>query len=368
MILGLILSFTPEGTGLYNVLFALVTGAVASFFVTFIVELSGNYRHNKLGWYELEDYYHVVSEFEVHKNIRMGRSSYQRAEKLAKADAGVLDDPDYEDIRSEIDKEYEKDVIHATWVELPEFAPILMDTLENKKEFLSDREIEVLGRIKSDYEEIRTSVKEILTHPYLFNALNHPEEDVLKSVFPQNIINDMPAWTQKHIASEMSLKTMDDLTDKVLADSFLRDEYLKDYDISQHGLDSYNSDTDEEESIEFEEMTDAEMQAAIDEQAEYEASLTEDEFRAEKEEQDRILLEEERPFVSWFISGRCKSISDEMNDLEKVVLKKPFYSIHLSMEKEWDRKTDRELMRDEGFKISYDIEMEHIKRNRNNNE
>lgn len=46
-ILGLIMSITEEGSIPYNIVFALITGAVASFFVAIIVELSSNYRHNK---------------------------------------------------------------------------------------------------------------------------------------------------------------------------------------------------------------------------------------------------------------------------------------------------------------------------------
>ena len=40
------MSVTEEGSVLYNIAFALITGAVASFFVAIIVELSSNYRHN----------------------------------------------------------------------------------------------------------------------------------------------------------------------------------------------------------------------------------------------------------------------------------------------------------------------------------
>ena len=360
VILGVILSFTKEGTGVYNVLFALVTGAVASFFVTFIVELSGNYRHNKIALQELGDYYHTVAEFEGRKNIHKGRSSHQRAEKLAKMDAGVLDDPEFEDIRSEINKEYHKDDIQATWAELPELIPILLDTLQNKKEFLSDQEIEILESIGMDYDNIRTSVKEILSQPYLYNSLNHPDIDILKSVYPQNIIDDMPDWTKKCIASEMSLKVMDDFTDQVLSDNFLRNESLKDYDISQHGLESYNT----EQSDRFEDdITDAELQEAIDEQLEHEASLTEEEFKAEKEYENQRITEEERPFASWFISKMCKSISEEMLALEQIVIHKPFYGLNLSLEKKWSRTPDRKMMNEPGFNMYYNLETKNIEKN-----
>jgi hypothetical protein len=39
---------------LYDVCFALITGVTASFFVTVVVELTGNYKSNKLAWQELQ--------------------------------------------------------------------------------------------------------------------------------------------------------------------------------------------------------------------------------------------------------------------------------------------------------------------------
>ena len=45
-ILGVAMTITQEGTGFYNIVFALTTGAVASFFVSFVVELkASSVRH-----------------------------------------------------------------------------------------------------------------------------------------------------------------------------------------------------------------------------------------------------------------------------------------------------------------------------------
>ena len=81
IILGVAMTITPEGTGFYNIVFALTTGAVASFFVSFVVELSNNYRHNKLAWYELKEYYSTVMDYESHKQVMMKLTPHQRAEK-----------------------------------------------------------------------------------------------------------------------------------------------------------------------------------------------------------------------------------------------------------------------------------------------
>lgn len=83
VILGIAMAFTPQDSGSYNMVYALTTGAIASFFVTFIVEMSNNYRHNKLAWYELQDYYSAVMKYESYKQIMMQQTPHQRAEKKA---------------------------------------------------------------------------------------------------------------------------------------------------------------------------------------------------------------------------------------------------------------------------------------------
>lgn len=76
--------FLPDNFAYDELLFALVTGATASFFVTLVVELSGNYKSNKLAWYELQSYYEIVIEYESMKHILMKQSPHQRAERMRK--------------------------------------------------------------------------------------------------------------------------------------------------------------------------------------------------------------------------------------------------------------------------------------------
>lgn len=47
-ILGIMMLAVPQESDWYNIIFALTTGFAGSFFVTFVVELTTNYRHNKL--------------------------------------------------------------------------------------------------------------------------------------------------------------------------------------------------------------------------------------------------------------------------------------------------------------------------------
>ena len=49
----------------------------------------------------------------------------------------------------------------------------------------------------------------------------------------------------------------------------------------------------------------------------------EEEFKALHEEQGRILIEENKPFVSWHISRCCSDMAESINTLERAMLKQP---------------------------------------------
>ena len=242
-VLGVVMSFIPHDSNWYNLVFALTTGATGSFFVSFIVELANNYRHNKLAWHELQDYYSIVTDYESTKQVLMQHYPSQRAEKRAHdefAAAGGMEELDEED--------QPKDLIQATWEQIPKIIPVLKKTLDEKKEFLSDGEIIELKNIMADFSEIRSELKTlIMLSPLLHNVLNHPDEEILSNYYSKNVLADMPEWIRNHISSSESQASMERLIDAILADDFLLTYFMKDYDISQHGLDSYQSPFDEED-------------------------------------------------------------------------------------------------------------------------
>lgn len=53
----------------------------------------------------------------------------------------------------------------------------------------------------------------------------------------------------------------------------------------------------------------------------------EETFRAQKEEFDKQIELEERPFMSWLLSKNCQNISESIDILEKSILKKPYYGM-----------------------------------------
>ena len=315
-ILGVAMTITPEGTGFYNSVFALTTGAVASFFVSFVVELSNNYRHNKLAWYELKEYYSTVMDYESHKQVMMKLTPHQRAEKKAHEEfvaAGGIEEID----------EYDqpKDIIQITWERLPNMMPVFKQTLNDKKQFLSDIEIDELESVISEYKQIQSFIyKRILMSPMYYDALNHPDENYLASIYPNDILKNMPAWIKKYMSSTESQKAIDRYVEAILSDFTLLSQYMENYEISQKGIDAYKDELDkveaevEPEDIDYEDVDFSEPE-------------DEETFRGQNEIIDQQMEREERPFTSWAISESCQKIGKSIDVLEQSIMKKPYYGM-----------------------------------------
>lgn len=315
-ILGVVMTITPEGTGFYNIVFALTTGAVASFFVSFVVELSNNYRHNKLAWYELKEYYSTVMDYESHKQVMMKLTPHQRAEKKAHEEfvaAGGIEETD----------EYDqpKDIIQITWERLPNMMPVFKQTLNDKKQFLSDIEIDELESIISEYKQIQSFVyKRILMFPMYYDALNHPDENYLASIYPNDILKNMPTWIRKYLSSTESPKACERYVEAIFSDFTLLSQYMENYEISQKGIDAYKDELDkveaevEPEDIDYEDVDFSEPE-------------DEETFRRQNEIIDQQMEREERPFISWVISESCQKIGKSIDVLEQSIMKKPYYGM-----------------------------------------
>ena len=330
LLLGWLMTRTVDGSGLYNVLFALITGATASFLVSIVVEMSSNYRHNLLAWQELQQYYSAVSQYESMKQVLLGNTAHQMAEKKARED--FLDDSG---MLEEYDDLGESDLIQATWKQLPEIIPIMTETLERKKAFLSGDEIDELRDLVRNYKEIRYMVNSRIRRNLLYDTLNHPDEKFLVGIYPQNIIDNLPDWIKWSIASNESQKAIDAVTDAIMQDAFMLSRYMEDYDISQHAIDSYESKTDEE-------LPESDVEDDLDEEDE-EEEIAEDEamFRARVEAMNEQMEVEDCPFVSWNISTSCSKIAHCIDELEKSIMKKPYVGWHIKMikksaDKPWD--------------------------------
>ena len=315
-ILGVVMVLTPEGTGFYNIVFALTTGAVASFFVSFVVELSNNYRHNKLAWYELKEYYSTVMDYESHKQVMMKLTPHQRAEKKAHEEfvaAGGIEEID----------EYDqpKDIIQITWERLPNMMSVFKQTLNDKKQFLSDIEIDELESVISEYKQIQSFIyRRILMSPMYYDALNHPDENYLASIYPNDILKNMPTWIRKFLSSTESQKACERYVEEILSDFTLLSQYMENYEISQKGIDAYKDELDkveaevEPEDIDYEDVDFSEPE-------------DEETFRRQNEIIDQQMEREEKPFTSWVISESCQKIGKSIDVLEQSIMRKPYYGM-----------------------------------------
>ena len=289
------------GSNLYNVFFALVTGATASFIVSIIVELSNNYKSNRLACYELDEYYHTIINFERSKNV---------ANKF----------------KSDFEEDKIQDIVQLVWRELPKMSSVLFSTLENKKAFLSDDEIKVLLNIKSEYDGIKSEVCDLIKLPHLYNTMNHPDEDYLSNKYPKNILKDTPEWLVKYLATKESEEAVKNLTDIVISDDFLLKQLMSDYNISIQGMSDYTNELDDGSTENIQE----EVLHCDDIYIDFE-NLTEENYKTWLNKIDEDLKNERKQFVSWYISNSCYRIAQNICQLEKYMSLRPYVGIFLEI-------------------------------------
>lgn len=327
-ICGFMMAIIPQESIWYNIVFALTTGAAGSFFVSFVVELTSNYRHNKLAWNELQDYYSTVVDYESEKQIMMQITPDYKVKNNTCKDSEVP-----EELKKVCRAAQPKDIVEITFGQLPKIIPIFKKTLDEKKAFLTDTEINELQLIMSEYKHIEDAIKKfILISTMTYDSLNHPDENYLKYSYPQDVIKNMPNWIRKILSTKESEKGCDRYADAILSDKFILTQFMQDYDISLNGLNKYQNGSDEiekEEEYKFEELN--------NDGFDFSEPIDEESFRKEIEDFGNQMLLKDKPFISWLISKSCKNISNSMDILEKCVLEKPYYSIILAFFKNYSK-------------------------------
>lgn len=307
----------PQDSVFYDIALALITGAAASFFVSFSIELSTNYRRNKIAFNELFEYYSAVTMYRIDKYVQMN--------PLIDDSTGFYDGEDTIDcsIKELLSP---KDSIQAVWIQLPKLMPLFSIILETKLEYLNDREREEIKSIVSEINTIRRVTNTLmLDSGLLYNALNHPDEGFLGGLYPQNIINDMPDWMRKHLAKNESVNALNRLSNIILEDEFLIERFLGYYDISESSLERISPD----ESFEYYDENESDYIDEDEYSYEEETYENEEEFKKSREEYRKYSIERNKPFVSWLFSNCCKRIDESMSALEEQIRKKPYYGILL---------------------------------------
>lgn len=328
LVLGIALMNTSRGSVSYDALLAVMTGATASFLVAIIVELSSNYKSSRLAWHELQEYYRVVTDYESMKRILMrglflderpGDGAEDGARESECADCDEGDAP--------------KDIVQATWKQLPEIMPTLKRTVADKKAFLTEKEIFNLEMLVFYYDGIRHEVAMRFREPLLFSSLNHPDVGILYAKYPKNVVDEMPDWIRQHVASSESQDAIEALVNAIMSDGFLLAYYMRDYDISAEAA--------ERDGDLPGEWSDGELSARIDEISGGDPDYWDDDvdektFRTRRDELGQLMEVWCIPHASWRISVCCLRISECIDELEKEILRKPYYGLTLKfhLEKE----------------------------------
>ena len=190
-----------------------------------------------------------------------------------------------------------------------------------KKQFLSDIEIDELESVILEHKQIQSVIyRRILMSPMYYDALNHPDENYLASIYPNDILKNMPAWIRKFLSSTESQKACERYVEAILSDFTLLSQYMENYEISQKGIDAYKDELDKAE---------AEVEPEDIDYDDVDFSEPEDEemFRRQSEIMDKQMEQEEIPFTSWAISESCQKIAESIDVLEQSIMKKPYYGM-----------------------------------------
>lgn len=311
LILIIVSNMIPKDSIGYSIVYALATGAIGSFFVSIIVEMSSNYRHNKLAFNELQDYYQIFIYFEIEKQTSLQHLHTQGNGKKA-LDKYKLASDKLENCLFEAN-----DIIEFTWQQLHEVIPIMKNALENKKEFLSNKEIKWISSIVSNYKAIRRDLLFILETFSLIPYDNTIQEEVLYSKYSRNIVDSIDPYIKNKLLQKERTDYLNHFLDVIMSDDYLLKAFFCDYDISQNGLDNYKQ---EEE---------------VDDYSTFESSLhksndfTSYEKEGDIEENLLEMNEKLKSVLTFHICTCCSNIFNGIEHLEKIILKKPYYGMML---------------------------------------
>lgn len=154
VVMFIVLSTFEKGAVGYDISFALLTGVIASIPIAIALEMANNLKSNKLAWYELYDY---------HKTLI-----------------------DYKYICKDI-----KDDKTISFLYLYMLAPIFINTLENKKEFLTYKEIDYLEEFRHEYESIKLLIKDYLRKNIKEDRIEDNLDNTINKVMYENKLDDI---------------------------------------------------------------------------------------------------------------------------------------------------------------------------------
>lgn len=207
IVLGILFSipmfFVLKNSVMYDVLFALVTGITASFGVSICMEISNNYRQNKKRELELDEYFMFFHSYEINKAIQMGNEKFYHLDITKEEWFEPLDE------------------IQVIWKALPELIPLFQKTVDEKKEFLSFKEVESLQYILDEFQQIKREIEMFLLPGVVDAQMNEMDLDFLDSWIPANLKKELSDEYLKQLCELEFEEALHKVVDKIFANSII---------------------------------------------------------------------------------------------------------------------------------------------------
>ena len=204
------------------------------------------------------------------------------------------------------------DIIEATWNQLPNIMPVIQKTVNDKKEFLMEQEIDSLDIVLFEYNCIRHEIRRIIKCYFFQSSIFFSDKMIFDETYSQKITRDIPVWMRKMILKTETEEAIERIVDIIMSDSSNANEFMKDYIISVDGIKNY-------ENAKCEEKTDKE-------------------------------------FSSYIISQHCKNIANELMELEKYIEKRPYVGVLLKIQKKNEKDVNKNLF----AKMEYESKKEEL--------
>lgn len=209
-------------------------------------------------------------------------------------------------------------IIQFTWQQLYKVVPIMKNTLENKKEFLSNKEIKWLSLIILNYKAIRRDLLFILDTSLLIPYNKAIQEEVLYSKYSRRIVDSINPYIKNHLLQKGRTDFLNHFLDVIMSDCYLLKAFFDDYDISQNGLDNFKRKEKEKDDYSISESISPKSN-----------DFNSGEIEGEKEEYLSIMNKELKTILTGHICMCCSNIYKAIEHLKKIILKKPYYSMML---------------------------------------
>lgn len=241
--------FLTKGSFAYDVLFALLTGVVASLLVSVTIEASNNFRKNTRRALELAEYFMTFYDFETNKGVRMQLDSFIHSELMERyRKSEEQETTDESDEAEETSREEgfigpPLDDIQIVWHMLPKLMPVFQEVYEEEREFLLYKEAEALRNILSLYRQMKEILKSFVLMDVKGQYGDERDIEFLDNWLPQSLKENLSKDFLRSLGMLEVDQAMDKITNQIFFDPVILESALDDIPVGRDFLkEDENSD------------------------------------------------------------------------------------------------------------------------------